>query len=291
MSELDEKYIGESKLLDVPVQKISLKLTENAINNVIKPLIDAKYDDILNMVNTIQESGVALSSGLGQSTVVGITQKGITDAINGLQSSIDEIKAIIRRYHNDAFGFNFSVSPTSITKGEATTVTAKLTTYQGATATQVTIYAGDDRRIHNNVSSVTETFTLSDTTTVTASAVIDGITYTKSVTVNAIETVVESTYMYFGSGLDYSDVYNADNRYDITSGIEGTYTISVEDENKYLFLLIPTGVDFDSSRLTMLFQVPITHDNIVSFGGDDTVYNVWRTGSKWRIGEYNLKIE
>lgn len=110
MSDSKEKYIGESNLSQTPKKKLTLTLADGAvttkkiadkaitinkfadgvINDVIRPLIDAAKEEINAQIGA---GGVAFSDDFGNSNLIGITQKKLTEAYNDIISRITEDKS------------------------------------------------------------------------------------------------------------------------------------------------------------------------------------------------------
>ena len=118
MSDSKEKYIGESNLSQTPKKKLTLTLADGAvttkkiadkaitinkfadgvINDVIRPLIDAAKEEINAQIGA---GGVAFSDDFGNSNLIGITQKKLTEAYNDVINRITEDKSAAIVSYND----------------------------------------------------------------------------------------------------------------------------------------------------------------------------------------------
>jgi hypothetical protein len=113
MSDMKEKYLGESKLSDQPKKKINFilgdkvvttskiadksvtpeKLSKSVKEQLIDPAINAAKADLQNRIDSIQVGGLALSDSFGDSTTIGISQKALTDERDIILQAIAEAKA------------------------------------------------------------------------------------------------------------------------------------------------------------------------------------------------------
>ena len=113
MSDMKEKYLGESKISEQPKKKINLilgdkvvttskladrsvtpdKLSKTVKEQLIDPAINAAKADLQNRIDSIQVGGLALSDSFGESTTIGISQKALTDERDNILQIIEEAKA------------------------------------------------------------------------------------------------------------------------------------------------------------------------------------------------------
>ena len=79
------KNIGETRLVSTPTKVLNVKLRDGAVTyGKIAPRavsMDNLREDVQLAMQSVERGQLALAQGLGQSTVVGISQKAITDLL------------------------------------------------------------------------------------------------------------------------------------------------------------------------------------------------------------------
>ena len=98
-----ERSFGESKLLGFPHKKINLTIADDSISTsmlkdgCVTP--NKLSDEVYNLFHSIEQGGLALTGELGNSTVLGIHQKKLTelflDIFEQLQSAQESTNSIM----------------------------------------------------------------------------------------------------------------------------------------------------------------------------------------------------
>lgn len=106
-----------------------------------------------------------------------------------------------------------------------------------------------------------------------------------------VEPTDEGT-VYLGVSYSYNDIYQDKYKHDIAGSVTGEYTVLSEPDGGYMYLLCPVDLSFNKILMMPLaYPVPMKLERTVSFGGDDTVYNVWKSEEDYNEKTYNITIE
>lgn len=115
MSELKEKYIGESKMKDTPNKKLHIKLGDKVVTTekiadkaVTKDKMADKSvglpelaPDVHQALASVHKGGIAVTNDFGDSEYVGISQKTLTEMKRGLDADVSTINGIIGEDENE----------------------------------------------------------------------------------------------------------------------------------------------------------------------------------------------
>lgn len=289
--------IGKSKLSGSPEKSLSLKIKKGSVtnekladkavtsgkiaNNAITSEKVAKGQlnwthldkDTQNIIASREEGGVALSGEFGESTLIGIHQKKLSETFENLQGQIDTIVgkgAIV----------NLSATPSMVFVEDSLSINLVATTDLEATEISIrdndTIIAeGSGIRLtcYKNIE-----ITQSGITSFYASFTINGITKTTSATVTAVNKI------YYGSGTVYTDAAIVPPA-KLTP--EGIYNVQVIEGGQYIFFNIPTYMMLNGATMNG-FEFPLDEPTTVTI--DNTEYKSYRSSNTVDAGTYEIII-
>lgn len=229
--------------------------------------------DTQNIIASREEGGVALSGEFGESTLIGIHQKKLSETFENLQGQIDTIVgkgAIV----------NLSATPSMVFVGDSLSINLVATTDLEATEISVrddgtVIAEGSGIRLtcYKNIE-----ITQPGITSFYASFTINGITKTTSATVTAVNKI------YYGSGTVYTDAAIVPPA-KLTP--EGSYNVQVIEGGQYIFFNIPTYMMLNGATMNG-FEFPLDEPTTVTI--DNTEYKSYRSSNTVDAGTYEIII-
>ena len=232
--------------------------------------------DLQKIIASREEGGVALSNEFGDSELIGITQKKLTEAHEDLQAQIDTIiseKATV----------SLSASASTHIVGSSTfTLIASTNT----NAESIVIKQG------NNVIATGSGKTLTQTITVIQETAAN-IIYTAEFTFAGgnKRTVMTTVYfvdkVYVGSGAVYTDVISDSYAQSARRSPAGTYNVTVAENGQYVFFVIPATMSITKATLSG-FDFPL--DAPVNETIDGVSYKVYRSNNTNDAGTYQIVI-
>lgn len=289
--------IGKSKLSGSPEKALSLKLKKGSVtnekladravtsgkiaNNAITSEKVAKRQlnwahldkDTQNIIASREEGGVALSGEFGESTLIGIHQKKLSETFENLQGQIDTIVgkgAIV----------NLSATPSMVFVGGSHSINLVATTDLEATEISIrdndTIIAeGSGTRLtcYKNIE-----ITRPDITSFYALFKIKGIRKATTATVTAVNKI------YYGSGTVYTDAAIVPPA-KLTP--EGNYNVNVIEDGQYVFFNIPTYMLLNGATMNGI-EFPLDEPTTVTI--NDTEYKSYRSSNTVDAGTYEIII-
>ena len=186
-------------------------------------------DDLQNIITTIHEVGVGLSTNLGDSDLIGITQRKITEELNNLYAQVNQI------LFNGA-KFSLTVSPNVIFVGDTKNITIKATSSLSADSIVITKYDEPFSTIGTGTS-----FTITDEiVTDTASVIEYGAKFNIFGMTQSVESNLYSVYpIYYGSGLNVDNFIS--NKVKVTTAKRspaGTYNVTVRNDMYHVYFAI-----------------------------------------------------
>ena len=311
---INKKLLGEAELIKKPQKKLNLtikdgaitsgkikdkaitarKLGDNVLTDIILPLINQVRDSLQSQIDALEVSGIALSDGLGGGTTIGITQKGITDAINEVWTEIDKLR------QGEQYKYNFSVSPKSFIHSSIAGQTIQISASTRANTdifSEITFtvivdgMTGSRTHTEENVSNATYSTNIMKSATVICDAVIDGVLYRK------VERVEEKNFFWIGSAgyssSSYSSIVNSESTaHTIEDRMGGNYDITFT-EDSYLYVIQRQGhVEFQRADMNGIeIEMESFDDNLFAttdgIGIDVTVF---RSLNTFKAGTYNIDI-
>lgn len=265
---LEDKALTEEKIADKAVTKDKI-----AAKQIGWQKLD---DDLQNIIVSKEEGGVALSNEFGDSELIGITQKKLSEAHDDLQSQIDTIIS-------DKATISLSASTSTFIVGERSFT---LTASTNINAENIVIKQGDNLIATGSGKTIAQTITV---TQATASS----ITYTAEFTFagenkrSTTATVYFVNKLYVGSGAAYTDVIGDSYAQGARRSPAGTYNVTVVENAQYVFFVIPATMSISKATLSG-FNFPL--DAPVTKTIDDVSYKVYRSSNTNDAGTYQIVI-
>ena len=233
-------------------------------------------DDLQNIIASREEGGVALSKEFGDSELIGITQKKLTEAHEDLQAQINAIVS-------DKATVSLSASASTYIVGSSTfTLIASTNT----NAESIVIKQG------NNVIATGSGKTVAQTITVVQETAAN-IIYTAEFTFaggnkrTAMTTVYFVDKVYVGSGAVYTNVIGDSYAQSARRSPAGTYNVTVAENGQYVFFVIPASMSITKATLSG-FDFPL--DTPVNETIDGVSYKVYRSSNTNDAGTYQIVV-
>ncbi len=289
--------IGKSKLSGSPEKALSLKLKKGSVtnekladkavtsgkiaNNAITSEKVAKGQlnwahldkDTQNIIASREEGGVALSGEFGESTLIGIHQKKLSETFENLQEQIDTLvckEAVV----------GLSATPSMVFVGDSLSIQLVATTDSEATEISIryddTIIAeGSGTRLtgYKNIE-----ITQPSVNSFYASFTINGITKTVSATVTAVYKI------YYGSGNVYTDATIVPPAKLTPKGI---YKVNVIEGGQYVFFNIPATIILNRATMNGI-DFPLDEPTTVTI--NNTEYKSYKSSNTVDAGTYEIII-
>lgn len=275
-----EKYLGESKLIEQPNKKLKLLIGEKAIKSkhiddeaILEKHLSENAKEYFNqLAASIEAGGVALSKEFGQSEVIGITQKKLSEEHESVWSAINSII-------NDKATVSLTVTPSVVHVGSTNTITLKATTDTAATDIKITggasVITGSGKSVQG-----TDTVQLSAAgeKSYTAEFTINGLKKSTTAKLTAVNKI------YYGSGDAYTEVTSVASARKTPAG---TYDVTVGTSGKSIFFVIPATMTINKATLSG-FDFPL--DTPVSVEKDNVSYKSYKSSNTMDAGTYQIEI-
>ena len=289
--------IGKSKLSGSPEKALSLKIKKGSVtnekladravtsgkiaNNAITSEKVAKGQlnwthldkDTQNIIASREEGGVALSGEFGESTLIGIHQKKLSETFENLQGQIDTLvnkEAVVNLFATPSMVFvgdSLSINLVATTDSEATEISIRDddTVIAEGSGTRLTCYKSIETAQPGIISFY-------------VSFIINGIIKTTSTTVTAVYKI------YYGSGTVYTDAA-------IVSPArltpKGSYNVVVIEDSQYVFFNIPTYMMLNRATMNGI-EFPLDNPTTVTI--DYTEYKSYKSSNTVDAGTYEIII-
>lgn len=218
-----------------------------------------KIDDLYTQMQaflTTSESGQAFSNELGDSEVMGVTQKSLTEFINGIYQMIADSSGI------EIGDVQISITPDSFFKNDAAVVTVSALADYGLFDYVKVYFDGTEVLQKTSVQEFAEQLTISDTTTILVKVRILGREYEYQ------KTVTMASDFFIGAGNSYEDVYDPSKSIPYDGDPTGRYPVHIE-QGQRIYIVLPTA---DVSKIEQIeindFNLPMTTSEV----GIYTVY-------------------
>ena len=292
MSELKEKYIGESGMLSQPSKKLTLVIADGAVTTdkigdesvtpeklsprIMTEVIEPTYAELQTQINNINHGN--LTDDFGNRKDLAISQDTLTKAINALWQKIESITG------ENLYGINMTAVPNYFVSTEGCNVT--LSAFSSNTATnfdKVTFYVDGVEIGHkDNTSSYTTTTFITDTVTISCTARILGIDYTETQVINYYKA------FWMGAGTHYSQIMNMEHLIPITETMRDAHDV-VFNNNDHLIIvmgksMVPNFIRADINGFEIQFEEPV--EVVV----DNNEYAVLVSKNTYKAGTYNVDI-
>lgn len=259
------------------------KLSDDVEEAIVAPAInvlDLKYkgitDELRQMIETQQESGIALSQHLGFNENIGVSQKAITNAILKIWNKICDMTGEII-----SEGFTMRVEPTHIITEEDIEVEVFAESQNPLSGFESLQFFANGvlKDVAHNVESYHTVFTINETSVIRCEAVMLGKTYVQEA------EVVKQTPFFMGSGMHYEEVITPECEQPLEGTIEGSYDVTVKNTGEHIFILIPKSRTSEFRRADMNgYEIPFTRST-------DNNFLILKSINLYNAGVYNIDID
>ena len=276
--------VTTSKIANLSVTTEKLD-NESVTNEKIKNLTISWQkldDDLQNIIASAGQHGVALSNEWGSSTLIGLTQKMLSEAIGDVHKDGDDYISIqyqIDQIVNDKAEVNLTATPSPVFVGVQSNISLVATT--NTQATSIKIKKGSTQIASGSGLS------LNGADTITPSAA-GNTTYTAEFTIAGLQKIatknVVAVYpIYYGALASYSSE-GLTQLSTPTTTVKGTYTIGLDTTPKKIYFKVP------KSNVTGITKVELLSDgNYSPVNGSidgtlgDENYNVWVSDDAYNV--------
>ena len=252
-------------------QEIIAKL--GAFGSLINSL-GKRIDDLETQMQSFlatASGGKAFSKMYGNSEVMGVTQKALTETMNGLYELIFDALGI------EVGDVKITISPDGFFSNEAAVVNIAATADYGLFDFVKVYFDGEKVFEETSINTFSKDLTISGTTTIKVEAQVLGKLYTYE------KTVTMASDFFIGAGATYEDVYNPQYTKPYDGNPTGQYTINVE-EGQRIIIILPTA---DVSKIEQIemndFNIPM---DTTTFG----IYTAYTSLNTYQAGTYKIDI-
>lgn len=213
----------------------------------------------------------------GNSESEAMSQKAVTESINGLQSQID-------RLIDESILVNFKSFPERIFINELTPVNI-IVSFSGV-ANYITLRKGDEIISHiENIKDFSKVMYLSETTTFTLEARIQGIDIIRDLEVSAVH------HIYYGGGSNFDNFLTKAMKHMIPMvSPQGIYSIQIDTKGDKVFFAVPDGMEINGAQLVYdgLGGLPLKDPVVNQI--DNVNYKVYESENEYDLSTINLQI-
>lgn len=294
----EEKYIGKAKMKNPPSKPLTLKFKDKAVktkhldDKVVtqnkmaedsvgnQQIIDesVSWEKIdANVKNIIATSGgqhgIPLATEFGDSDMLGITQKTLTESRDNLQDQINAIVAGQTQISLSAtpspvfVGVESSISLTATTNTAATSIKIKKGSTELATGSGLTLSGSD-----------TITPSEAGNTTYSAEFTIAGLQRATTKNVVAVYPIL------YGAGDEYTD---AETQASVRTTPAGTYNVTVANDEDYVFFVVPRTMNINSAKMSG-FDFPLQAPVNVEIKGVE--YKYYQSSNTYDAGTLTIVL-
>lgn len=233
-----------------------------------------RIDDLDNQMQSFlatASGGEAFSTMYGNSNLMGVTQKTLTETVNGLYQLIFDTLGI------EVGDVQISITPDSFFSNEAAVVNIAATADYGLFDFVKVYFDGVKVIEETSVATFSEDRTISKTTTIKVEAQVLGKLYTYE------KTVTMASDLFIGAGATYEDVYNPQYARPYDGDPTGQYQVEVA-EGQRIVIILPTA---DVSKIEQIemndFNIPM---DTTTFG----IYTAYTSLNTYQAGTYTIDI-
>lgn len=263
------------------------KMHENSVGS--DQIIDSNVgwqklnDDLQNIIASAGQHGIALSNEWGNSTLIGLTQKMLSEALGNvhkdgnnfisLQQQIDQIV-------NDKATVSLSVTPSPVFVGVQSNISLVATTNTQATSIKIKkgsieIAAGSGLTLNG---SDTIMPSAAGNTTYLAEFTIAGLLKQTTKNVVAVYPIL------YGAGDEYTD---AQTQASVRTTPAGTYNVVVPENEDYVFFVVPRNMNINSAKMSG-FDFPLQAPVNVEIDGVE--YKYYQSANTYDAGTLTIVI-
>lgn len=241
----------------------------NIISSIAKR-IDALETQMQSFLATAS-GGEAFSNMYGNSEVMGVTQKTLTETLDELYKLIFDVLGI------ELGDVQISITPDAFFRNEAAIVNIAAIADYGLFDFVKVYFDGVKVLEETSIKTFSKDLTISKTTTVKVEAQVLGKLYTYE------KTVTMASDFFIGAGTTYEDVYNPQYTRPYDGNPTGQYNIEVA-EGQRIIIILPTT---DVSKIEQIemndFNIPM---DTTTFG----IYTVYTSLNTYKAGTYTIDI-
>ena len=248
---------------------------------VLKPTEEMRLwlQDIANKIDSFLESigGTAISTQFGNSDVVGVSQRVITEAINRIWDKFDDITG---ETHRD---ITMIISPDFFVGDECNITMAASATELGGYFDYIEFLV-DGQPFEGNHAEAVNNFSCSTVITkecdITCNATILGKVHT------LVKHIGHNDSFWIGAGTNYNSIFNNQHAVRLNN-FKGSYDITFAQGDN-LFIIVPSKHSNTFIRADLNgFEVPMSKQNITI---DNENYLVYTSLNVYNSGTYNIDI-
>lgn len=252
-------------------QEVIAKISAfGAIINALAKRIDDLENQMQSFLATAS-GGKAFSNMYGNSEVMGVTQKALTETMNGLYELIFDALGI------EIGDVQITISPDSFFSNEAAIVNIVATANYGLFDFIKIYFDGVKVLEKTSIKTFSEDLTIGKTTTIKVEAQVLGKLYSYE------KTVTIASDFFIGAGATYEDIYNLQYTRPYDGNPTGSYTVEIE-EGQRIIIILPTA---DVSKIEQIemndFNIPM---DTTTFG----IYTVYTSLNTYKAGTYTIDI-
>ena len=273
----DKSITGDTLDSDIPNGKLADDAvhSRNIFNGSVLP---CKLDpNLLNEIRSAGAHGYALTGLFGDSTLIGIHQKALTEAFNAIWQKMEEITG------ESLLGISMNVSPEYFIGENGCTahITANTASTAG-TFEHIAFYVdGELVREEENTDYLAFDVTLYQTSVIKCVAKILGVEYVMQ------KVVTHYNSFWLGAGRNYQSVMDLDHIIPITEGMRGSHDVEFNAGDR-IFIIIGESLRHGFTRADMNgVEIQFT-ESTVTFG--DNIYKVLTSVNTYDNGIYNIDI-
>lgn len=249
--------------------------TRNIRNYAVTP---EKVDpDLLNQIQSAGKHGYALSNEFGDSTLIGVSQKTLTDAFARLWSKLEDITGETLQ------GISLTVTPDYFISETGCDVHITATTVEAnGIFEHIAFYINGQLPTEADNTDFFEFDTrLYETSVVMCKAKILGIEYTRQ------KVVTHYSSFWLGAGSTYHEIMDVAHVIPITNGMRGAYDVTVRDY-QHIFVIVGESLREGFLRADINgVEIPFTETSVTVNGNR---YRVFTSESTFDEGIYNIDI-
>lgn len=229
--------------------------------------------DLQNIIASAGEHGIALSNNWGESELIGITQKKLSEAHEDLQNQINAIVAgqtqiSLQANPSPVFvGVESGISLIATTNTLATNIKIKKGATELASGSGLTLNGYD-----------TITPSAAGSTIYTAEFTIAGLQRSTTKSVTAVYPI------YYGAGQAYTD---AQTQASVRTSPAGTYNVTVANDGDYVFFVVPATMAINSAKMSG-FDFPLQAAQNVEIEG--VAYKYYQSANTYDAGTLTIII-
>lgn len=256
--------------------------TEKIADEAITP--DKLQESLLNEIRSAGAHGYALATQFGDSDLIGISQKTLTDAFNKIWKKLEDITGESMRGIAMVINPSYFISESSVVVNitanavEASGLFEHIAFYKIVDGTETLIAESTEGETIPTF--VCET-TIDKTTDIKCVAKILGVEYVET------QTITHYNSFWLGAGKVYTDVMTMEHLIPITRGMRGMYDVDCAEADSIFVILS----DVLASRFLRAdingVEIPMNSSAVTV---DGKQYVVFKSDNAYHAGTYNVDI-